>query len=201
MYNDEIWKPIKNYNDFYEISNYGRVRSLTRTVIFKNGNKRIYNGKILTPKKNDKDEYLRIILHDSNGVNKTYTIHRLVAEAFIDNPEKLLIVNHIDGNKRNNYYKNLEWCTSQYNNKHAIITGLNHININGILQNNIENMKRIALIKNNKILKISDCSRHLAEWMLDNNIVDANIETVSRVARRVASGNKKSYFGYKFQYI
>lgn len=198
---EEIWKPIKKYEQCYEISNLGRIRSLTRTVIFKNGNRRTYKTKILTPKCNMKDGYLRIILHDIDGNTKTFTMHRLVAEAFIDNPNNYPIINHIDGNKSNNCVSNLEWCTYLYNLEHARKNGLATINTSGLQKINESNKKKVAAIKNNKILHISLCSRDMALWLIENELISSSLETVSRVIRRVACGDKKTYFGLKFQYV
>lgn len=101
---NEIWKPINNYEGLYEISNYGRVRSLNRQ-----GTK----GKIL---KNDlrKDGYLQVHLV-KKGKMKNYLVHRLVAETFIPNCDKLPEVNHINEIKSDCRTENLEWCNKKYN--------------------------------------------------------------------------------------
>lgn len=105
----EIWKPIKGYENKYEVSNLGRVKSLER---YDKYNRHIYE-KILIPKKHS-GGYLRVGLS-----RKDYYIHRLVAEAFIDNPNNKKYINHIDGNKTNNKVENLEWCTANENMQHA----------------------------------------------------------------------------------
>ena len=104
MNNNELWKPIKNYEGLYEISNLGRLKSL--------GTFR-HKGKIKSIRQ-DKDGYLIATLH-KQCKQQTVKIHRLVAEAFIPNPNKLPQVNHKDENKQNNCVDNLEWCTQQYN--------------------------------------------------------------------------------------
>ena len=103
---NEIWKPISGFEGLYEISNYGRVKSLG------NG---IYNSKkkILIPWK-ENCGYLRILL-SKNGTHKHYSVHRLVATTFLPNPENLPQVNHRDEDKQNNHVDNLEWCSSKYN--------------------------------------------------------------------------------------
>ena len=98
----EIWKDIKDYEGHYQVSNCGRVKSI------KFGKERI-----LKPKK-DKYGYLHVNLY-KNNIKKTYKVHRLVAEAFIDNTDNLTEVNHRDENKLNNNVDNLEWCNSKYN--------------------------------------------------------------------------------------
>lgn len=109
----EEWRPVKEYEGCYEVSNIGRVRSLDRVVIGKDGKKRFYKGQILIPGK-DKDGYLLVNLH-SNGKGKTKFIHHLVVEAFIPNPDNLEFINHKDEVKTNNVVTNLEYCTNEYN--------------------------------------------------------------------------------------
>lgn len=107
----EIWQDIKGYEKLYQISNLGRVRSLIKK-----------HPKII--KQHNIGVYKRIGL-SKNKQKKNYLVHKLVAETFIPNPENLPCVNHKDGNKENNNVNNLEWCTYQYNNRHARKTGLN----------------------------------------------------------------------------
>lgn len=111
---NEIWKAAVGYEGKYEVSNFGRVRSLPRYVRNSVGSKTFVEGKLLTPCK-DKAGYLRIILSDKNYKKKLWTVHRLVALAFLDNPSNLPVVNHKDENKENNRVDNLEWCTQSYN--------------------------------------------------------------------------------------
>lgn len=121
---NEVWKPIKNYEGLYEVSNFGRVKSMPRLKI-NHGGKQLTKEKIL--KGNDFNKgYLKVPLTDNNHVRKYFLIHRLVAEAFIinDNPKEKTDVNHIDGNKKNNCVNNLEWCTRSYNLHHAYENGL-----------------------------------------------------------------------------
>ena len=100
--NEEIWKDIVDYEGLYQISNQGRVKSLKygKERIMKPGN----NG----------DGYLFVWLW-KNGERKKYKIHRLVAQAFLHNPNNLPQVNHKDEDKTNNKVDNLEWCSSKYN--------------------------------------------------------------------------------------
>lgn len=107
----EVWKDIVGYEGLYKVSNLGRVKSLDRIVTHKNGRKRLFKGKLITPFKN---EYFMVVL-SKNGKKSSSNIHRLVAQAFIPNPNNLPEVNHIDENKSNNKVSNLEWCTSKYN--------------------------------------------------------------------------------------
>jgi hypothetical protein len=104
---EEIWKDVDGYEGYYQVSSFGRVRSLDRVV-----NNHFYGGRILCLA-SDSDGYKVVGLH-KNG-SKTVKVHRLVAQAFIPNPQNLPEVNHKDENKKNNFYNNLEWCTTKYN--------------------------------------------------------------------------------------
>lgn len=104
----EEWAQIKGYEGVYEVSNLGRVASIR-------GGKR----KILKPSK--PTGYFQVVLSKNNS-KRTYRVHRLVAEAFIPNPENLPVINHIDEVKTNNFVENLEWCTVKYNTNYG--TGL-----------------------------------------------------------------------------
>ena len=115
MYNDtyidiggyimiEVWKPVKDWENLYEVSNFGNVRSLH----YKNP----YKMKPVL----DNKGYLRVSFVKRNSKKyKRFGVHRLVAEAFILNPDNLPQVNHKDENKQNNCVDNLEWCTGKYN--------------------------------------------------------------------------------------
>ena len=111
--NFELYAPIKGFDGLYEVSTWGNVRSLDRWITYKNGRKHFYKGKVLKLDYNNYG-YLKVILCVNNK-KITCNIHRLVAEAFISNPDNLLCVNHKDEVKTNNYPFNLEWCTHDYN--------------------------------------------------------------------------------------
>ena len=113
------FKNIQNYNGFYEISNFGDIKSKAR--ISKNNKNK--NDMYLSRHIN-KNGYVHVGLTDKFGVRKNYDVHRLVALAFVDNPNGYNDVNHIDGNKQNNVWTNLEWVTRSENQKHAYRIGL-----------------------------------------------------------------------------
>lgn len=114
---EEIWKPVVGYEGLYEVSSYGRVRSLDRYVRYKSNGYRLHRGRILTGSIN-RDGYIMCHIR-TNEVSKYYLVHRLVAEAFIPNPYNLPEVNHLDEVKTNNRVENLEWCDVKYNNTYG----------------------------------------------------------------------------------
>lgn len=108
----EIWKDIVGFEGLYQVSNLGRVKSLN---YHKSGKERVLKNRL----GQIKTIYPHVGLY-KNGTMKECTVHRLVAEAFIANPENKEEVNHIDGNKCNNHISNLEWVTRSENAIHAI---------------------------------------------------------------------------------
>lgn len=113
----EEWRPIKGYEGLYEVSNMGRVKSLHRS-----------KSVIMKQSMNPHGYMFLGLMKDGTRSNKL--VHRLVATAFIRNPNNYKAVNHKDGNKKNNTVDNLEWCTSRYNTRHAYHNGL--INVDAL---------------------------------------------------------------------
>lgn len=113
---NEIWRDIKGYEGHYQISNFGRVKSLSRTIVDAIGSRK--SKEIIMKQKVNAGGYLVVNLSKC-GKYKTLFIHRLVAEAFVNNPYKLPQVNHKDENKFNNCEWNLEWCTPVYNSNYG----------------------------------------------------------------------------------
>lgn len=111
----EVWRDVVGYEGLYEVSSFGRVRSVDRIVRNRYG-VRVSRGKILTPSLND--GYLFVSLCNKCKY-KTKYVHRLVAEAFIPNPNNLPQINHKDETRDNNRVDNLEWCDSKYNNNYG----------------------------------------------------------------------------------
>lgn len=124
----EVWKPIVGFEGLYEVSNTGKVKALQRTVTAHNGWPRTFHEKILTlhssklTERHPKPMYHVELWKDNKRTVKM--IHRLVAEAFVPNPDGKPQVNHIDGNRMNNSIENLEWVTCSENSDHAYRTGL-----------------------------------------------------------------------------
>ena len=124
---EEIWRDIKDYEGYYQVSNRGIVKSLERMKRNNGGYQKIPE-KILKVYDNGKG-YLRVQLC-KDGKVKNCRINRLVAQAFLPNPNNLPEVNHIDQDKTNNCVENLEWCTTQYNVEYSqakAVIGINKI--------------------------------------------------------------------------
>lgn len=121
---DEIWKTIPKYENIYEVSNLGRVRTAkgktTESVLH---GTRVWNQRVLK-QKTDKNGYKRVTLW-KNKTRKDFLVHRLLAFAFIPKIKGKDFINHKDGNTSNNHLDNLEWCDYSDNLKHAFINRLN----------------------------------------------------------------------------
>lgn len=113
---DEIWAPVVGYEGLYEVSTHGRVRRLEREYVDAIGRRRLLPLRLFTPPLS-KDGYPRVSLRKA-GQESTQFVHRLVAKAFIPNPENKPDINHIDGDKQNPRADNLEWCTVSENSLH-----------------------------------------------------------------------------------
>ena len=159
MIQDEVWKDVEGYEGLYQISNFGNVKSLARIVHSEKRSDYKIKEKIL--KQSDTTTgYKKVELHKGNEKRKSFKVHRLVAQAFIPNPENKLEVNHIDGNKHNNNVNNLEWVTSSENKIHAFKMDLNptkrDLDENEIIRMYCEEKMSIHQIA--KELNIADCA-------------------------------------------
>lgn len=173
---EEIWRPVKNYEGWYEVSSYGRVRSLDRVVVYSDGRKCLWKGKILKIRK-DNVGYLYCILY-KNTRHKTSKVHRLVAQAFIPNPDNLPVINHKDEVKTNNRVENLEWCTQSYNINYGT--------------RNEKVSKSVLQIDKNTGQVISEY-QSLREAGRQLNIGNGSIS-------RCCNGKQKTYKGYKWKF-
>lgn len=114
----EIWKDIAGYEGLYQVSNYGRIKSLERLEKTVGIVKQRRRGERML-KETNVYGYRNVCLAN-NGYKRTVRVHRIVAKTFIPNPDRKLEVNHIDGNKANNRVDNLEWCTRKENSLHSV---------------------------------------------------------------------------------
>lgn len=154
----EKWKPIENYEYSYEVSNKGRIRSKER--VDRIGHP--WHPRIIKPYA-QKSGYLNVSLSDGQGNSKKFLVHRLVAKAFVNNPNDLKVVNHIDENVQNNDYLNLEWCTTKYN--------LNYGNrgkrASETIKNNpdtIKRLKKMAEQQRKKVIQFTKSGEFVKEW-------------------------------------
>ncbi len=180
----EIWKDIKGYEGLYQVSTLGRVRSFDRYVKNRMSNKNIKRGKVLTPCTNRNGyKQLNLII---NTKKKPKTIHRLVAETFISNPENKPCVNHIDGNKKNNNVKNLEWVTYSENTIHALKKGLK-IPLKGM--NHYKRPINQFTLDGKFVKRWESIKQVQEEWHLKSTSISA-----------CCRGKIKTSLGYKWEY-
>jgi len=179
----EKWIDVIKFEGIYQISSFGRVRSLPRIT----AHSRKISGRILKPRPT-KTGYLRVQLHD-NGIAKDFYIHRLVAIYFVDNTNNYNEVNHIDGIKSNNFDLNLEWCDRSMNMVHSY----NKLNnkkgcfpIKSVLGINLESGKKLYFIS------ISNAEK----WLRNNGYPKAlhgNICSVCNSKCKYAYGHTWEY--------
>lgn len=178
----EIWKDIQGYEGLYQVSNLGQVKSLAK---FKGTNYKQFIAERIMKQKDNGFGYLTVGIRRSGKSTTTY-IHRLVAQAFIPNPDNLPEVNHIDGNKLNNAADNLEWCDRAENERHAYKSGLKKVGEGNVL------------------------SKKIAQYTLDGVLVKTypNARFVKKelgyedsVIRRCARRVIETVYGFKWQYI
>lgn len=184
MGTEEKKRNIKGYEGLYQISRNGVIRSLDKYLPMPNGGEKLVKEKILKPYKN-REGYLRVAL-SKNGKVKHYLIHRLVAEAFIDNPNNLPHIDHINTDRTDNRVENLRWCTHKENMNNSITKtkisnfmigkkGIKHPSSKIVLQ----------LSKDGELIKKWDCIRDVYRHL---NISVGHIAEVCRGKRKTAGG-------------
>ena len=194
---EEIWKDIKGYEGLYQISNWGRVKSL--------GNNKTRKEKILKPCILKKGNYLRIGLR-KNGKRKMYLVHRLVAEAFIQNPNNLPFINHKDENPSNNCVSNLEYCDVLYNNNYGTRNKRISENHKGVLFSE-EHKNNLSKALTNR----SDKSKPVFQIDKNTNEVIAEFPSAAEAIRQLGfqrnshiseccRGKYKTAYGYIWRY-
>lgn len=174
----EAWLPIIGYEGLYEVSNHGRVRSL--------GHDKNHKGKILKPILFSTG-YLMVSL-SKNNIAKRCSIHRLVAIAFIPNPNRLPCVNHRDQNRQNNYVTNLEWCSYRYNDNY----GTRNENISVSLTNHPSKSKRVGQYTLEDIL---------LQTFLSTMDVQRKLGFFNTRISACCRGKQKTAYGYIWKYL
>lgn len=190
----EIWKDIKDYEGMYQVSNKGRVRSLDRVVNYKGKNQhrefttlKTFKGEIKKLTINQHG-YYQIVLY-KNGKKKNELVHRLVAQAFIPNPENKPTVNHIDGNRLNDNLNNLEWATCKEQQDHAI-------NVLGFRPKIGTKCRNTRIEQQKRKVRRSDGT-------IFNSIKEASMgdDLVRRHISDVCKGKRQHAGGYSWEYV
>lgn len=191
-----IWKPVVGYEGLYEVSNTGLVRSLNKL-----------KGRILTPIKR-KNGYLNICLY-KNCKQVTKLVHRMVAEAFIPNPDNLEMVNHKDEDRTNNHVDNLEWCTRAYNQVYSMNLHPERRNINAdnLRKHSTRNKKgvphkhykQVAILDdNNNIINIYDNASTAAKIL---GLHTCNVTEVCKANQNRQIEKRRKTGGHIFMFI
>ncbi|WCS68118.1 hypothetical protein Goe21_00080 [Bacillus phage vB_BsuM-Goe21] len=194
----EIWKDISNYEGYYKVSNFGRIKSLERTIIQTNGHPMTIKEKIMNGHFH-KDGYKQVELRKDNK-RKTFFIHRLVAETFInekrDDQDQ---VNHKNGKKDDNHYLNLEWCTGKENVIHSHENNLINKDEEYYLRLN-EHARKMREKRRKKVLQIHP----------EDNSIIKEFNSLSEAAKfhngdpsflsKVLKGKRKTFKGFKWRY-
>lgn len=186
---EEIWKDVVGYEGLYQVSSYGRIKSLDRTVT--NGNVSYCKKGRLLSFSNNGTGYLFVNL-SKNGNKKREYVHRIVAKMFIENPNNLSQINHIDENKSNNAVWNLEWCNSLYNNRYGSRLerlskkrgkAISQYNLDGTYIRDFDSINKAALSVNRTTSNIRECLK-------------GNVMSCAGYLWRISTGSSEDIKGY-----
>ena len=181
MTENEIWKDVVGYEGFYKVSNKGNVFSVDRIV---RGKK--WGGRTLKPIYH-RDGYLQVGLH-KNGIKKTKLIHRLVLEAFVENPNNLPDVNHRDEVKTNNELSNLEWCDARYN--------INY----GTRTERVSKKIRAVNIKTGEVIRFKSAVEAKREGYVNGSVSKACRGIYDDGNGKLIGGDGRTYKGHRWYY-
>lgn len=148
----EEWRAIAGYEGMYEISNYGRVKSLARSIVRSNGNPQSFKEKLLRPGLATMG-YFTVSLCNL-GVHRSFYVHILVATAFIPNPKNLDQVNHKDTIKINNFFLNFEWVSNRENSSHAWLKkskSSKYIGVTKVNQKGITSFRSFIIVNGSRL--------------------------------------------------
>jgi len=176
----EIWVPVKDWEDKYEVSNFGRVKSLSRKIGWGNG---YYSKEKILIEQNTGQGYKQVSFPVANRKNITVRVHQLVANAFVSNPENKPFVNHKNGVRWHNYATNIEWSTPREN----VLHGFQY---NGRVIDQSKNRKPIRQVSlNGEVVKLWESGVQVEkEGGFDRSVVLQAIK------------NQKPYYGFIWQY-
>ena len=195
----EIWKPVVGYEGLYEVSNFGNVKSL--------GFRNQKFSRNLTQKTNNKG--YKVVALSEKMKTKLVLVHRLVAMAFIDNPNDYPIVNHKDENPQNNHADNLEWCTYSYNTTYSmnIHPERRKNNVDNIRKYSPRNKKGVPhkynnqvaiIVEDNNVIKIYENAATAAKEL---EIQTCNVLEVCKANKKRQIGKKRKTGGHIFEFI
>ena len=187
MTESEVWKDVLGYDGRYQVSNKGNIRSVGR----KDSIGRKCGGRMLKPRY-DKDGYLRVNLC-INGKQKTRFIHRLVAGAFVPNPNGYSEINHRDEIKDNNNVKNLEWCDSKYNNNHGTRSERS-----GQAQSK---KVKATNIETNEVITFNSTVEAGRKGYDQGGVAKACRGVYKGRAGKLVGGDGRTYKGYRWEYL
>ena len=180
---EEVWKEVPGYEGLYQVSNLGRVKSLSRIVKKSDGVTQRRSERIV--KQSNSRGYRVFKFRNEQGV-KTIRVHRAVAELFLEKPIGNMVVNHKDGDKSNNIYTNLEWVTQKENVRHAVEMGRMD-----------QRKKRVVCAKvNGEFVREFESITKAVEWLKGNINPKARKSPISACCK-----NKKHYntaYGFKW---
>ena len=184
-FDGEIWKNVEGFDGMYAVSNYGRVKSLQRTIVRKTGITQTIDEKILLQTKNTIGYYC-ISLIAPNIKRKTQKVHILVANAFVENKNSYKCINHIDENKSNNHFQNLEFCTFKYNLEYG-----NGTKVRAITRNRNHPPRKVVMLNlNGDFEKSFDSYRDASDY----------IKCKPSRIYECCNGNRKSAKAHKFMW-
>jgi hypothetical protein len=184
----EEWRAIAGYEGLYQVSNLGRIKLLNRIWCSgRLGQTKRETGELILKGYIVWSGYELVYLRNREGINKAYSVHRIVANTFIRNWESKACVNHIDGNKLNNCLENLEWCTAKENDAHARRLGL---------KSNKSSFKKVKCNETGEIFEsvisaalILGVDRRRVSSVLHKKLKSVNKLTFSFIEKEGISGN------------
>ena len=201
-----MWKDIKGFETTYQISDDGQIRSKDHYTHFKFKD-RFYKGALLRTQKGSNG--YQIVKLMKGKKQYTFTVHKLVAEHYLEKPSYAQCVNHKNGNKLDNRVENLEWVTYSENNIHALQNNLRIPRKNFIPANTI----KVVMFDKENILAIKETSREMAKFVKELFNIESAEDTIARNIRNVCKQNeigfnnipstkrRKTAYGYKFSYL